>query len=227
MSLNQSLYQFFKTETQNAGNKLVQQDKVFISSHSDTQVQSTIRSFTPIKVTLKATSIENSNINARCSCKDFTKQKHCQHIWATLVQLNSISSDFLSNKNSLTLQISDSGPVQSVKLKSKPRDDLAKEKAAAFRKEQYLRMKDFKKKNAPKNDHQKQKSPASNFSQEIQSALDYFEKNGFPMSDESNLEVLLKAKKSLARIFHPDRGGSHDETVELNRNYEILASYLK
>lgn len=227
MSLNQKFNHYFKMETQNAGQKLVLQDKVFVCLHSDTQVQVIIRALTPIKVIFKAVSIENTNIVVNCSCKVFLKQKLCQHIWAALVQLDSVSSDFLSNKNSLTLQVNTSTSPQTIRFNSRIQNDLAKEKAASFRKAQYLKMKNFKKKKTINNDLQNQKKSTIAFSQEIQAALDYFEKNGFSISNDPNQEVLIKAKKSLARIFHPDRGGSHEETVELNKNFEILALYLK
>ena len=41
------------------------------------------------------------------------------------------------------------------------------------------------------------------------------------------LEALLQAKKLLSRVFHPDKGGTHEETVELNHHFAIISAYLK
>ena len=39
-------------------------------------------------------------------------------------------------------------------------------------------------------------------------------------------EALKNAKKKLSRVFHPDIGGSHQESVDLNVNYDILIRFM-
>jgi hypothetical protein len=40
-------------------------------------------------------------------------------------------------------------------------------------------------------------------------------------------DILAEAKRKLSRIFHPDKGGTHEESVELNQNCEILLRFIK
>ena len=39
-------------------------------------------------------------------------------------------------------------------------------------------------------------------------------------------EILKTAKKQLSRVFHPDKGGSHEEMVTLNANFDVLMEFL-
>ena len=61
----------------------------------------------------------------------------------------------------------------------------------------------------------------------IESALIYFSENGFPLTQPITEETLNNARKKLARIFHPDMGGKHDEAVDLNKNYDILTKFFR
>lgn len=223
MTLNSNLSQYFKAETQTAGIKLFKQEKVRIVTHSDIQVQCQIQAFSSVKVLLKSEHIESSIIKASCTCKDGLKMKFCVHIWASLLFLEKINSDFLANKFSLELleQISKQSPAKI--QKNQAANELVKEKARAFRKEQYQKQKMLKK---------SQKNSEDQSSQiihpiDIQAALKYFESNGFPMIDGPSEDILTKAKKQLSRIFHPDKGGTHAETIELNQNYDLLLSFIK
>jgi hypothetical protein len=60
----------------------------------------------------------------------------------------------------------------------------------------------------------------------VQESLDYFSANGFPL-DDLNMTALLNARKLLSRVFHPDKGGTHDEILELNSHFNVLESYLE
>ena len=42
-----------------------------------------------------------------------------------------------------------------------------------------------------------------------------------------DLEILKKTYHKLALIYHPDKGGSHDEMLELSKNYGILKAYFR
>jgi hypothetical protein len=61
----------------------------------------------------------------------------------------------------------------------------------------------------------------------VEQARRYFQANGFEMKQPFELNEIVDAKKQLSRVFHPDKGGSHDEILELNRNFQILNDYLK
>ncbi len=38
--------------------------------------------------------------------------------------------------------------------------------------------------------------------------------------------IVAEAKKKLSRIFHPDKGGTHEEMAELNHQCELVLQYL-
>jgi hypothetical protein len=39
--------------------------------------------------------------------------------------------------------------------------------------------------------------------------------------------IATEAKKKLSRVFHPDKGGTTEEMVELNRNCELVLDFLR
>ncbi|NJM09449.1 MAG: hypothetical protein HC883_00680 [Bdellovibrionaceae bacterium] len=73
---------------------------------------------------------------------------------------------------------------------------------------------------------QAERGPRFFYPEPVQEALVYFKDNGFPL-DPPELADLVNAKKILSRVFHPDKGGSHEEAITLNQNYEILLEYLE
>ncbi len=53
----------------------------------------------------------------------------------------------------------------------------------------------------------------------------YFSENGFELRNSMTKENVSQAMKKLSRIFHPDKGGTHEEFTELNKNAEILTKF--
>ena len=53
-------------------------------------------------------------------------------------------------------------------------------------------------------------------------ALKYFSENGFPLGYPADQDELIKAKRILSNVFHPDKGGAHEEMLELIRNFKLL-----
>ncbi|RZJ25563.1 MAG: hypothetical protein EOO48_13565 [Flavobacterium sp.] len=64
------------------------------------------------------------------------------------------------------------------------------------------------------------------YPEDVTEALAFFNVNGFPMENDIDEEVLKNAKKELAWVFHPDKGGTHQESVTLNTHYDVLIRYL-
>ena len=62
--------------------------------------------------------------------------------------------------------------------------------------------------------------------QDVEMALAYYSQNGFDFKETLDEESLSLARKKLSRIFHPDVGGSHQESLELNNNFDILLKYI-
>ena len=65
------------------------------------------------------------------------------------------------------------------------------------------------------------------YPRDVDRALTYFTTNGIELRTCLNKESVSSAKKSLARVFHPDFGGSHHEIIELNKYAAILENYIK
>jgi hypothetical protein len=71
-----------------------------------------------------------------------------------------------------------------------------------------------------------ERGPRFSYPAPVQESLDYFSANGFPL-DDLDMAALLNARKLLSRVFHPDKGGTHEEVLELNAHFEVVESYLK
>src|SRR5690606_1833081 len=80
-----------------------------------------------------------------------------------------------------------------------------KEKQNQYRKQQYQKQKQILKEKKHGKDKTKN---LSTLPDHIDQALHYFSENGFELKDSLSKESLATAKKQLARVFHPDRGGS-------------------
>src|SRR5687768_1987982 len=101
MSIESVFGNFFKAETQASGAKLVAQEKVSISSGTDTTIQAYIRIAPPLRVLLTTTDITDESFDAQCSCPSFKKGQLCKHIWATLLCVAEEYPDFLSAKTTI------------------------------------------------------------------------------------------------------------------------------
>ena len=67
---------------------------------------------------------------------------------------------------------------------------------------------------------------ASTYPEDVEAALTYFSENGFELSQPLQVEALDAVRKTLARVFHPDKGGTHAEIIMLNENHAVIANYL-
>ena len=79
MSLENTFGIFFKAEIQSSGAKLLAQEKVSLSSGSDTEIQAYVRVAPPIKVRLTS-EIGGSAITASCACPVAARGQFCKHI---------------------------------------------------------------------------------------------------------------------------------------------------
>ena len=61
---------------------------------------------------------------------------------------------------------------------------------------------------------------------DVQAAISYFTDNGFELSEPLDSKDLDTARRTLARVFHPDKGGTHQEILILNENHDVIADYL-
>ena len=229
----------FKPEARSAGERLYKQEKVQLAGASDTEVRAYVRVTPPAKVLFKASAVESESFSIECNCPSAKKQKLCKHAWAMLLAASVEHPDFFSNKESIEDENTNGGsspesektqPLSEAKLAQKEKQEAyqaqAKARASDYRKAQYQKQKANLKKKSPRARTEEPASPYSDYSSEVQAAFLYFTENGFPMTEGPSREILADAKRKLSRFFHPDRGGSHDESVELNRNCEIILQLL-
>lgn len=222
---------FFKPEVRSSGQSLVKQGKTSVSQPSDTEIVIYVRISPPLKVVFKATSVESPSFTVSCSCPAGKDGRFCKHIWAGLLATEKDNSDFFESKTKIEMkdleEIEKKTPSSQATEREaafKEKQEVFKEKQNAYRKEQYqkqkARQKEFKnkKKNLPEE---------SSYPLDVDAALQFFAKNGFELKESMNLESVGIAKKKLARIFHPDLGGSHSEIIELNHHSEILANFIE
>ncbi len=232
MAIAELFGNFFKSEIKSSGSKLFAEKKISVPSGSDTSIHAYVRATPPLKVRLMAADISTETFTADCNCPVAKKNQFCKHVWATLLCVEEKYPDFLSGKTviekgSLALEAPTTRAERSEAAATSYRE-AAKIRAAGYRKEQYekqkLRAKEWK--------GQRQKRDTSvderaSHPPEIRAALAYFSSNGFPMATGPSETLLGEAKRKLSRVFHPDKGGSNDEIVELNRNCELLQRFLQ
>lgn len=235
MSLIQDTFaSYFSSSEQNRGEDLFSRNAVLISSASDTDVRALIRASTPARVTLSAAEVGAADFSGRCSCPVARKGNLCRHVWAVLLALEDKGYDFLEGKEAVS--VNESEP--SIGRESAPKS----ERSIAYAEEQKARAKEYRKQNAEKakarnkefrerikdsNSSKKNRAPAFSYPAPVEEARQYFQANGFTMSQPIEMEELLNAKKQLSRVFHPDKGGTHDEILELNENFQTILDYLK
>lgn len=239
---------FFKPEIRNAGQRYIAKNKVTSSQPSDTEIQGYVKGSTAYKVSLKCDKVESPIIKADCNCSAAQKGNLCKHIWAVFIKTLKDHPDFLEAKTEI--QKNNSQNINFIGAK-KNNQEKNKEQTKAFVKkpwqpspEQIARQEAFKAKQADyrKLQYQKQKLKLnqqkqqrknqqnykqSSVPQAVQAALLYFANNGFPLDEVFNAEDVRAAKKNLARIFHPDAGGTHDEALELNHHFEVLIKFIE
>lgn len=221
---------FFKPEVRSSGRTLFSQGKTSVAQPSDTEVIVFIRVSSPLKVVLKSKSVSSNTLTVDCNCPAGKKGLLCKHIWAGLLATEQKNPDFFDSKTEI--QKAEAVAKSSATEKSKPTaqsqareaaQEAYKEKQTLYRKIQYqkqkLRQKQYKLK--------KEQTEEVSFPREVEKALKYFSQNGFELRDSLSLENVGTAKKKLARIFHPDLGGSHEEIQELNKYSDVLTNYTQ
>lgn len=241
-STESALGRFFKGEIQASGAKLHAEEKVSIGSATDTEIQAFVRVSPPAKVRLTTPSIASPVLIAHCGCPVAAKHQFCKHVWAVMLAAQERYPDFLGAKR----EIEKPEPAEEAPAaKASPQGTRAhaaaerqaayqasaKARAAEYRKEQYqkqkARAKGYKEKAKGGASQRTKLGIEAGASDEVQAALAYFALNGFEMPAGPDEAVIREAKKTLSRVFHPDRGGSHAEASELNRNCELLLGVLK
>lgn len=217
---------FFKPEVRNSGRTLVAKEQVRLGRPSDTELVSYVRGSTNFKVIFRSDSIDSPNINATCTCPLAQKGQSCKHMWAVLSEVAEKYPDFLFNKTEF-LASSEGGITSRDKPKisqdSADKQEAYKRKQADYRKQQYQLQK--QRKQGLKKSGRLKQPIVPEFPDAVAIALDYFSENGLPLQESLNVESISNARKKLARVFHPDRGGSHEEIVELNLHTDVLLKY--
>lgn len=222
MAVRQSIQQAFKAEVQNAGGELVDEGVVILTVTSDTAINALVRAGTPARVSLTSTSISSSMILAACSCTRAKKSILCKHIWAVVQLTDAKHPDFLDSKIDITMK--EVAPAAESPHKAK-QDAFKKQQAERLKarnKEKRLELKAQKKGLPPKSKNTKL---SVSYPNEVHTSLAYFKMNGFEIETPLVAAQIQEARRLLSRIFHPDKGGSHTEVLELNQHYDILLSY--
>lgn len=221
---------FFKPEVRSSGRALVA--KVSAAHPSDTEVTAYVRASTSFKITLKSPSVESPVIEADCNCPLSKKGPFCKHIWATLLVTEDKFPDFLDEKTEIKKGTASRVATGAAPAsKARPLSEAQQASQAAFKEKQTLYR---------KIQYQKQKKRAQEFKlakklateapkwpDNVEVALDYFTQNGFNLRESMTKTSIALAMKKLARIFHPDLGGTHAEFLELNRHTDTLMKFAK
>jgi hypothetical protein len=208
----------FKPEIQKGGEDYFRKDLVYLSIAADTQVQAFVKVSNGVRVLLKSQAISSTEAEAICSCPGFSRGQLCKHIWATLLAVEKKHPDFLESKETIfAMKIEESSALKERKAKQRE-----------FKETQSARVKENNKRQRLEKKKQKQSARESDpsYPPAVQAALDYFDQNGFPRKELLNGKGIQLAKKKLSYIFHPDKGGTHEEILTLNHYSEVLLKSL-
>jgi uncharacterized Zn finger protein len=217
MSAALRLAHLFNPEIKKYGEDEFKKNIIFISNFSDTQIQASIKSMIPIRISLRSESIESTIFTASCTCSVFAKNQLCKHVWATILATEKKHPDFLDSKTNIELLLK----VISAK------ESKQKMQQTEYKKTQYEKQKQWAKDNKAKKEKTLNQAVREKYSDEIEAALAFFAVNGFEVDKDTDEEFLNKAKKTLSRVFHPDKGGSHDEAIVLNQHFEVLIDFIR
>jgi uncharacterized Zn finger protein len=225
----ESLENFFKPEVRKQGLDYFADDAVFVSSATDTGVSAVIKASPPVRIHFSAASIADPIFNASCTCSASGKGQLCKHIWATILTVAEKHPDFFDSKTEI-VKVDGAQSVAQKKTKSASQSEFQtqlKAKQSDYRKQQYQKQKERVKSTKSSKKPPSSKLSKAGYSTDVESALQYFAKNGFEMPNGIEEQTLRTAKKVLSRVFHPDKGGSHEEILELNRNFDIVLNFLE
>ncbi len=202
---------YFGSQERSKGAELLRKNLVTISSASDTQVQAFVKGSSACRVLLTAEQVAAAVFSAKCTCPQARRGDLCRHVWAVLLKLEDLQADFLEGKqealppSAMATQQNEFKEQQKIRMKARAKELRAERKAEQKSLGRTTRV---------------------TYPAPVQEALEYFRANGFPL-EEMDMNSLLHARRLLARVFHPDKGGSHDEVLELNTNFEIIEAYLE
>ncbi len=203
--------QYFRPSVVRAGESLFLGHGVTISHVSHVKAQIYVKSTMSYHVLMTKT--EFHSIEAQCTCSVSARGQLCKHIWASLLALEKKHRDFVEGVTRFEKPVGVDNTASSV----------LKARQAHFRKLRYQQQKQ----KIQKIKSRKRSRHLPDVSEDVANALSYFAENGFPLEDLKDENTLSTAKKNLARVFHPDVGGSHEETVRLNMHFQTLARHMK
>ena len=214
----QILSEYFKPEIRKKGEDYFRKDLIYLSIAADTQVRALVKAGTGARVHLKSRAISSTEIEALCSCPTFAKSHFCKHIWATILAVEKKHPDFLESKEKI-LAMAAEETSENLERKAKQ---------AEFKKTQAVRLRERNKQQRLEKKKLKRIDRSAEVARapEVQEALDYFKQNGFTPNELTNEKSILLAKRELSRIYHPDKGGTHEEILTLNRHSLILIKSL-
>lgn len=217
-SLSESaLGSYFKPEVRKQGSDLDAGGSVTLTQASDTGIQAYLKASSMIRVAFTSTSISDPMFVVNCSCPRGSKGAMCKHVWATLLKVAHSHPDFLANKCGIEIRSQQDSASSAQK-------ETLRDKQSAYRKTQYQLQK-LRAKEARSASRASVSRSQLVLSEAVTLAMAYFSSNGFPMEMPPDSDALQNAKKLLARVFHPDKGGTHDEMLELNRHFDALNAY--
>lgn len=207
----------FKPQDRKNGEDLYRKGSVRTGSCSDTEVHCYLSSPGSHRVKLSSDGLTSSVIYTNCSCSSGKKGRLCKHVWATIIELDSQGADFLAEKTEV--EPGSAQPESEAVLAAKARQ-------LAYQKQIREKIKAQKKQKLkkPKNEIDAKKVV---YPTKIEEAIQYFTSNGIDITKNLDVESIGGARKKLAMVFHPDKGGTHEEILRLNKYYEILTKYFR
>ena len=222
----------FNSSARSAGHRLFKEGKVSFSKPSSLEIMAYVKP--NYRVGIKLESLQNTVAHAECNCPPSQKGQPCKHIWAACLAVSEKSADFFEGVTEVTkkaAQAKVTTPQSESQTLSKEIYKLKQEnfklKQAMYRKEQYQKQKERAKEfKAGKKKSFKDVQEGPTYPGPVQAAIDYFAKNGFSFEGSLNEASVSLARKKLARVFHPDIGGSHGESLELNSNSQVLLIFI-
>ena len=214
MEIEAALSSFFGSTERSKGADLFRKDLVVISSASDTDVRAFVKGSSSCRVVLQAEEVDAPAFTSTCSCPQGRKGDLCKHIWSVLLKLEENGADFLNGK------------VEAVEPGKKANlvDQTRQLKQAEYKTQQREKVK-ARNKEIGQRKKREERGPRFTYPAPVQESLDFFASHGFPL-DDLDMAALMNARKLLSRVFHPDKGGSHEEVLEMNAHFDVLSGYI-
>ncbi len=226
MPLIDDLENSFASAERRKGRELESKGQVILSSASDSEVQAFVKGSRSGRVRLYADDITSSEFFAKCSCSGASGR--CRHIWAVVLKLSTQGADFLIHRRELRSPPQAAEPAAQVAAKANVSSEYKERlnEQLKLRRKAHYKAQKLKKQSVRNQAKGGSAQPHTKlYPEAVQAALVYFEVNGFKL-DPPELTQLLLAKRQLSRVFHPDRGGTHEEALQLSECFNIVRDYL-